>query len=219
MAENVFMTVALRWSITHVYLWKIWPDQLGGGDKFLWAFKDVWVSYNRNLIKKYAYANNIPPELLAGIAHIEVGGDPTEIDIVAFSVRTFDWSGPKWVDDHLTITKPPAETSFGPVSMQLRTAARTLGKDPDKMTPAQLLSLGLALQRDTYNLQLAAKHLRDLAEYDFPGTDTRRLSDEQIVVIGSRYNRGMISIEKLKEDLSNGKTVLKRWSRMTKLLK
>lgn len=219
MPNDVVTQVVLRWSIVHVLAWKAVPERLGGGDAFLWKFKDVWVRYNRNLIKKHASENRIPAELLAGVAHIEVGGDPTEQDTLVFAVRAFNWSGPKWFDDHLTVTKHPAMTSFGPVSMQLRTAVRTLGRDPDTMSSAELLSLGWALERDAYNLELAAKHLRDLILYDFPGIDTTKLTEEQIVVVGSRYNRGTVSMEKLKQDLSYGKVILKRWSHMTKLLK
>ena len=211
--------ILYRWSVVHAIAWKVVPEKLGGGNAFLWRFKDAWVRYNRNLIKKHAGDNRIPPELLAGVAHIEVGGDPTEQDTFAFVVRAFDWSGPKWIDDHLTITKNPGETSFGPVSMQLRTAARTLGLNPDKMSPAQLLNLGWQLERDAYNLRLAAKHLRDLVLFDSPGSDTRTLTEEQIVIVGSRYNRGTVSMDKLRQDLSYGKVILKRWSHMTELLK
>lgn len=41
---------------------------------------------------------NLPAELLAGVCWIEVAGDPSFIDRVAFEVRAFDWSGPDWVD-------------------------------------------------------------------------------------------------------------------------
>lgn len=194
------------------------PEKFGGGKAFLFRFKAAWVKHNRALIKQYAAANNIPPELLAGIAWIEVGGDPMEVDTVAFQVRSFDWSGPPSIDK-LTITKKPALTSFGAVSMQLRTAAATLGMDPNSMSDAQLLSVGRMLERDASNLALAAKHLHDLALHDYPGLNTKVLTDDQIVTIGTRWNRGTGETLANLKDRSNGKVVLREWKHMQELLK
>jgi hypothetical protein len=41
---------------------------------------------------------------------IEVGGDPTFVDRMAYEVQSLDWSGPKWVDDRLTLTREPSST-------------------------------------------------------------------------------------------------------------
>ncbi|MGY6357980.1 hypothetical protein ACXIVH_25265, partial [Citrobacter amalonaticus] len=41
-------------------------------------------------------------------------------------------------------------------------------------------------------------HLHDLILYDNPDTDTLHLTDEQIILAGSRYNRGLI---RAKEDI------------------
>ena len=69
------------------------------------------------LIRSSAERYRIPAELIAGVCWIEVGGEPNFIDRVAFEVRSFDWSGPDWIDRHLTVTKQPAKTSLnGPAS-------------------------------------------------------------------------------------------------------
>src|SRR5262249_18409432 len=86
------------WGVIDFLRWKLVPERLGGRSAFSRRFKGGWVRHNRANIKMAAAAYNIPPELLAGTAWIEVGGDPTFIDRVAFEVRSFDWSGPDFVD-------------------------------------------------------------------------------------------------------------------------
>jgi hypothetical protein len=219
MAKGASSKESPKWGLIDLMRWKLLPEAAGGGDAFLFKFKDAWVRHNRAAIKSAAAAQAIPPELLAGTAWIEVGGDPTFVDRLAFEVRSFDWSGPKWVDEHLTITKPPAKTSFGSVSIQLRTAAQTLGLDVANMSSSELTHLATSLEKDAYNLTVVAKHLRQLLEHDFPGGDGRTLTPEQIKVVGARYNRGMgLSLEQIRKNLSYGEALLKRWDRMTGLL-
>jgi hypothetical protein len=207
------------WGFIDFLQWKAVPEILGGRKLFIRRFKDGWVKHNRFFIKTFADSYNIPPELLAGVAWIEVGGDPTFIDRLAYEVRSFDWSGPKWVDENLTMTKNPNETSFGAVSMQLQTAARTMGINLESLSADDRIKLVTCLQRDIFNIQIVAKHLRDLALYDFLGIDTRKLTPDQIKVIGARYNRGaVLSLETIKKDLSYGEFILKMWQHLTKLL-
>lgn len=112
------------------------------------------------LSDRLLFAIKLPPELLAGVCWIEVGGDPNIIDRFAFEVRVIDWSGPAYIDRNFTITSPPAKTSFGFVSLQLRTAAKTMGLNADHVSTSELRSLSLCLKKDTYNINLAAMHLR-----------------------------------------------------------
>ncbi len=56
----------------------------------------------RNIIKIASSQNNFPPLLLAGVCWIEVAGDPQFIDNLAHNIRSFDWSGPPFVDRKLT---------------------------------------------------------------------------------------------------------------------
>jgi hypothetical protein len=207
------------WSTIDVLKWKLVPEKLGGGKAFIRRFKDGWVKHNRAQIKQLAAAKRIPPELLAGTAWVEVGGDPTFIDRVALEVRAFDWSGPKWVDDHLTITREPSRTSFGPVSMQLRTAARVMGIDPQTLSADDLRNLGSCFEKDVFNLQLVATHLHDLILFDFPKANTSALTPEQIKIVGARYNRGTgLSLDQIKQNTSYGNFLVNNWSHFTALL-
>src|SRR5690349_10233401 len=108
-----------RWTAVDLALWQLVPDRLGGGRRYLFAYKDAWIRFNARHIKAAARNAAIPPKLLAGVAWLEIGGMPDFVDDIAFPVRSFDWSGPDWVDRNLTITKNPGLTSMGAVSIQL----------------------------------------------------------------------------------------------------
>lgn len=208
------------WGITDLFAWKLVPEKLGGGIPYIQKFKDAWVSHNKAHIIKSAAAYNLPPELLAGVCWIEVGGDPSFIDGIAFEVRSFDWSGPQWIDEHMTITNQPAKTSFGPVSMQLRTAAETLGFDPAKMRYSELKKLASCLQRDVYNIQIVARHLRQLVEHDKFQNDLPRLTMDQVKIVGARYNRGVgLSLDSIKKNTSYGSFIVNFWPRFSGLIK
>ncbi len=204
------------WGLINLFAWKLVPERWNGGVKYIQTFKDAWVLHNKPYIRAAAGRNSLPPEMLAGVCWIEVGGDPEFIDRVAFEVRAFDWSGPPFVDKHLTLTRHPAMTSFGPVSMQLRTAAQTLGMDPLKMSASQFRGLSDCLQRDIFNIDLVARHLRQLAErdgFEFP------FSVDQLRIIVARYNRGSgLSLEQIRQNTSYGDFIVKHWQRFVRLM-
>ena len=178
------------WSSWDFIRYCFFPRKMGGGRPFLVQYKNGWVVYNRDRIQDAAKTAKIPALLLACVAWNEVGGMPDVMDDLAFSVRSFDWCGPLWVDRNLTMTKRPEMTSVGAVSIQLRVAAHTLGLDIDKMSFNDQKQLKQALEKNGTNLNVVAMHLYNLIKNDYPATDTINLTDEQFVVIGSRYNRG-----------------------------
>lgn len=207
------------WSLVDIAVWKLVPQRWGGGVPYIQRYKDAWVRHHRVAIVNAAGANRLPAPLLAGVCWIEVGGDPTFIDSIAFEVRAFDWSGPAWTDRQ-TITRRPETTSFGAVSMQLRTAARTLGMDPSTTTVAQYSELASLLSRDETNIALVARHLVDLAERDGFHTSLPNLTEDQIKVIGARYNRGIgMSLESIRRNTSYGDFIARNWARYEGLLR
>jgi hypothetical protein len=210
------MTKSPSWTFFDVFRWKILPERFGGGRSYARGFKDTWAKKQSLLIRSAALRYKLPPELLAGVCWIEVGGDPDIIDRFAFEVRFIDWSGPVCIDRNLTVTSPPAKTSFGFVSMQLRTAAKTMGLNADKMSTSELRSLSRCLEKDAYNITLAAMHLRQLADYDkLPS----RLSMNDVRIIGARYNRGTNpSLESIKKDTRYGDFIVKNWQHFTRLV-
>ena len=178
------------WTSWDFIRWWVVPAKLGGGRSYLERYKNGWVVYNRERIQAAARNARIPALLLAGVAWNEVGGKPDAMDSLAFPVRSFDWCGPDWVDRRLTVTKRPELTSMGAVSIQLRVAAQTLGLDISSMSFGERQRLQGALESNVFNLNVVAMHLYNLIKRDFPEADTINLTDEQFVVIGSRYNRG-----------------------------
>jgi hypothetical protein len=209
-----------KWGMVDLFAWKFLPERSGGGKTYIQRFKNAWIKHNKARIKMAALNYKIPSELLAGVCWIEVGGDPSFIDRVAFEIRSLDWSGPAWVDKNLTLTKEPAKTSFGSVSMQLRTAAKTFGIDPEGMSAEQLRSLASCLQRDAFNIDAAARHLRQLIDHDGFQKNLPSLSMDQVRIIGARYNRGInLSVSEIKKNTSYGDFIVKVWPRLSGLLR
>ncbi len=179
-----------KWTAFDLLAWKLWPEQWRGGTRYLFAYKDGWVAYNRLRIAAAAGRAGIAAELLAGVAWEEVGGDPDFTDMPKVHIREFDWSGPDFVDRHLTITKPPGQTSLGSVSIQLQAAAHELGLRPDTLNHERRMNLAQCLETDAFNIEVVARHLRGLIAHDYPHASPMALSDEQFAIAGSRYNRG-----------------------------
>lgn len=220
-----------KWTSWDYLRWKYLPTKMGGGRRYLLAYKDSWVLFNKHRIQAAAKEAKIPILLLAGVAWIEVGGDPDFIDSLIFPVRSFDWSGPDYIDNHLSVTRHPHKTSFGSVSIQLRRAAETMGINLNGINYEQQTKLCRCLQTDWFNLNVVAKHLHELIRYDFPDADAENLSDEQIAITGSRYNWGTdkkidVFVESLKATPGTatrkytdyGRTILRHRERIRSLL-
>ncbi len=87
------------------------------------------------------------------------------------------------------------------------------------MDNSQLRELANCLQHDVFNIQLAARHLYQLAEKDGFQVSLPHLTKEQIRIIGARYNRGVsLSLEKIKEDTSYGDFIINNWLHFSSLL-
>lgn len=179
-----------KWTTFDLLAWKIWPERWRGGTQYLFAYKDGWVAYNRLRIVAAAGQAGIPADLLAGVAWEEAGGDPDFTDMPKVRIREFDWSGPDFVDRHLTITKPPEDTSLGSISIQLRAAAHELGLNPETLDHQRRMNLAQCLETDAFNIEVVARHLRRLVAHDYPHANPMALTDEQFAIAGSRYNRG-----------------------------
>ncbi|REM67363.1 hypothetical protein DSI38_11470, partial [Mycobacterium tuberculosis] len=61
----------------------------------------------------------------------------------------------------------------------------------DSLSYEEELNLVSCLETDLFNLEIVARHLQGLVLHDYPGADTEDLSEEQFVVAGARYNRGI----------------------------
>ncbi|MDC9597219.1 hypothetical protein [Xenorhabdus anantnagensis] len=157
------------------------------GESYLWAYKAAYLQYNTERIKKYAHEANIPVLLLAGVAVAEAGGTPDRFK--AYGVLQIRQM---FYDTFNGNNKKSNATSVGVLAIQLRAAAETLRIDPSTLTTTQQLQLSNCLLTDDFNIRIVAYHLRDLIHFDNPDLkNTSLLSDEQLILAGSRYNRGI----------------------------
>lgn len=177
-----------HWDGIDFLRWMILPTDwdFGTGSAYLWLYKSAWLVHHREMIKQYAYEARIPDLLLAGVAVSEVGGVPERL-------KSMGVLQAKQVLDELTgeKNKYSNRTSVGSIAIQLGVAAQTLGVDPTTLDRFQQFRLSQCLLENSFNIRVVAFHLRDLILYDNPGINTAILSDEQLILAGSRYNRGI----------------------------
>ncbi len=194
----------VEWKTSDIIIWKC-GSACDGGNEYLFNRKLEFISHMKNVIKDASAKYNIPEFWLAGIIFSEFGGDPMWIDDVAYGVRSFDWSGPEWVDRNLTTTKDPNLTSFGNVSVQIRTAAKELGYAVESMTSTEMNLLINSLKNPVQSIYIAAKHLSTLKKVDFAGKSINQITADDVKIITTRYNRGSeLSADEIKKNLSYG---------------
>ncbi|MDA8479784.1 hypothetical protein NNO04_13855 [Citrobacter sp. Awk 4] len=176
-----------HWDGIDFLRWMVLPTDwdLEIGSAYLWLYKTAWLVHYRSMIKQYAHEAQIPALLLAGVAVSEVGGMPDRAKSIGVLQA-------KQVIDEIIGEKNKYSntTSVGSIAIQLGVAAQTLGIDPTTLDHFQQFRLSQCLLNNSFNIRVVAFHLRDLILYDNPGIDTTILTDEQIILAGSRYNRG-----------------------------
>lgn len=194
------------------------------GDAYLYLYKDSFIRFHKETITKYAHIAKIPALLLADVAWQEAGGKPDNLKPQVLLYRQL-------IDSFRSNNDYSNRVSIGIVAIQIRAVAETLGIEPRSLSTRQQLQIGRCLQDDDFNLKVVALHLRELVEYDYPDSNTDILTDEQLILAGSRYNRG---IERQKRDfidaislpasdqrrnyISYGLAIIKRKDRIKKLI-
>jgi len=95
------------------------------------------------------------------------------------------------------------------MSIQVRTAAETLGYDPDNLSDQQRDLVIRSLQDPTVSIFVAANHLSDLRDIDNQGVGAEQLTNQQISEIATRYNRGgSLSLEAIRSNTDYGDDLL-----------
>ena len=187
------------WGASDVTWW-----QSFGGQQYLYDYKDRWVRGYRDAIRAAADTYDIPRILLAGIAWVEVGGDPDWIDSAAYALRGSE--------GELT-------TSIAPMSLQVRRAGEELGYDPDTMNDAQRDAVQASLEDPQQAIFIAARHLATLRDVDFAGQGAADLSAEEVAIIAKRYNIGPdIPLAQVRLNLDYGIAILNRGEHILELL-
>lgn len=151
------------------------------------AFKLRWIKDNKEVIKAAAAQYGIPAAVLAGIAYKEVGGKPMALDDAA-----------NWPRKHLPswalpgrLAGDPDNTSYGPMAVQVRRAAESLGYDPSKLSEQQRNEIVASLKNPKENIFIAAQHISDLKKSSsFALADPATMTAEQGKELAARYNGG-----------------------------
>lgn len=217
-AKFSYLSPGLRfgWADTADYL-PAFLDMVPKKETNIFTFKDGWIAHNRDAIVSAASAYDIPPELLAGVAHNEVGGNPPGEKALLYFLRThypFRWPG--------ALAVPAGQTSFGDIAIQPRRAAEALGADWRLLSEPQRNALLDSLRNPVENLHISAKHLSDLRDLDFKGVSASQLTFPQISAIGARYNAGpqytVDELMNIKSAKRYGELIAERWDKMARLL-
>lgn len=153
------------------YLWLPSDDDAG---------RREYIAGNKALINDAAHHSGLPPEMVAGIAWMEVEGDPSWIDEAAYGVRR-----------HIPGTGEADQTSMGPIAIQIRRSAEVLGYDPENLTPAQREEVVSATKDPAQNIYLASEYLAQVkSESEFADVPPERMTREQMRELAARYNGG-----------------------------
>lgn len=148
-------------------------------NKYTNDFKKQWVCSYKNVIQTAAREFNIPEKLLAAIAWREVGGDPHFVDPLFYNLR-----------DIGLYPGSANQTSFGDLSIQVRTAAQVLGYNPNQLSEGETFRIIKSLQEPRQNIFIAAKYLSDLRDKYRPGKNPNELSERDLLALAGAYNAG-----------------------------
>ncbi len=226
----------VEWGVEDVAASKV-QELVFNSNDYLFGFKDRWVRKYSQQLRAAAHKYNIPSLLIAGVGWSEVGGQPdywfddtvfalryiSEMDGVSRIVNSRVGNFVKDLVNQIPLVNRvlgiPEATSFGQVQIQIRRAAQELGYNPDNLTDSQMASIIVFLKNTKINIELVAKHLASLRKIDFPKNTSSHMSDDELKVVATRYNRGPdITLEQVLENTSYGDNILSRRNRIQSLL-
>jgi hypothetical protein len=143
-------------------------------------FKLDWIKNYGPAIQAAAAEYGIPADVLAGVIYMEVGGKPLWLDDAA-----------DWARQNTPFPGAPDDTSYGPLAVQVDTAATALGYDPAHLTGDQRNEIIASLKDPEQNIMITAKVLADAKDgTDFALTDPADMTDEQGRRLAATYRSG-----------------------------
>ncbi|BBD63392.1 hypothetical protein NIES2109_62420 (plasmid) [Nostoc sp. HK-01] len=206
-------------------------EKLLRNNSYVLEFKDNWVRKHAKSLRAAAIKHNLSSLLIAGVAWNEAGGQPDYLsDDLTYLLRMVDFvANPEQLPDNFVgdlvkslLTKmplikripgrPPEETSFGQIQMQIRNAAQELGYDSNNLSEAQKIKIALLLKNTESNIDISAKHLNSLRKIDFPQNNLPNMTDDEITIVATRYNANnradgtVRTLEQIREVIASGNT-------------
>ncbi|MFE7774061.1 hypothetical protein ACFU5O_09190 [Streptomyces sp. NPDC057445] len=160
------------------------------------AERREWIATNKEIIQAAAKSSGLPPEMVAGIAWQEVGGQWGAFDDITDTIRQqadAPWGLSPVAPENLPwrLGGNPDETSFGPIAIQVRRGAEVLGYDPAHLTEQQRAVVEEALQDPAQNIFIASGYLAQLkAESEFADVPAGNMTRDHYRELAARYNGG-----------------------------
>lgn len=157
-------------------------------------FRAQWIGDNKAAIEAAARESGLPVELVAGVAWQEVGGKGRVWDDATGTLR--ELAEPDWFPISPGNLPDRAggevdETSYGPLSVQVRRSAEVLGYDPETLTDDQREEVIAASEDPTTNIMISAQHLADLkAQSGSADVSAGEMTEEDYAELGALYNGG-----------------------------
>lgn len=186
LSNNVANNDVKQWTVLEAAKWQA-EKHLLGSENVIEDFKNNWIKGERDIIKQASKRYDIPDYLLAGTLRVEVGGSPLCEDTVVYNLRKYSPNKLKEIVPQIRTDKD--KTSIGNASIQIRRAAESLGYN-EPLTEEQRNQIYDSLMDSKQSIFICAKHLSDLRDVDFKGIKAKDLTEEDVKVIGSRYNIG-----------------------------
>lgn len=191
-----------RYSVDEFDLFR---NQIDHSETTLRHAKDRWVRENATTIQVTARKYGLPPELLAGIAWSEIGGEPKSSDMIgaigkgllgeiSAMVQALDKLPlmPDLSSIAARLDQNPNTVSIGDVQIQARHIARYFGIDPQTVGARDVIRMSTKLEENrALNLDITAWHLDELRKHAFPESSGRMLTRHQIRVLGDFWNAGL----------------------------
>jgi hypothetical protein len=181
---------------------KDWTDQ-----SYIHRYKAYYVHAMRDPIRSAAAHFQLPAVLVAGMIYNEVGGS----DLIKPYVHALR---------DLFSHEDADRTSIGPTSLQVRRALESLGYDPSHVDPSVKRDVVESLiDNHPFAIFVAARHLSDLRDRFAPGSAADDMSDDELAMLGARYNQGPDApADRVGKDLSYGRRILERRAVLVRLL-
>ncbi|MFE7413484.1 hypothetical protein [Streptomyces laurentii] len=156
--------------------------------------KTAWITANKDVIHAAARNSGVPPDMVAGIAWQEIGGQPGILDDLSDTIReSVDTPLSPIIPENLPwrLSGPPDHTSFGPIAIQIRRGAEVLGYDPANLSDQQRTMVEAALQDPAQNIFIASEYLAQLkAESGFANVPAQEMTPAHYQELAERYNGG-----------------------------
>ncbi|MFE9723815.1 hypothetical protein ACFYQ5_09515 [Streptomyces sp. NPDC005794] len=156
--------------------------------------RSEWIAANKDIIADAAHRSGLPTDMVAGIAWQEVGGPWGWMDDGVDTVRGLAEDG--WL--YVTPENLPSqlggtldETSFGPIAIQVRQAAKVLGYAPANLTDGQRDTIEASLQDPGQDSFIASEYLAmRKGESGFADVPADEMTREQRQELAARHNGG-----------------------------